>query len=280
MAVTNAQRARAAQDLAEKIRLENEFIPQLTDLFNRVGDDFYQSMLNQGVPPAMITWQSFFESLLLSHYQAVGNVFSRRLRDQLDIVLSDEENDEINAALALFYSNMAIDAATQITETNERQALESITRTNAQEDADMDETGQPYDQATRANVAGNIFGALTLGRVTTIAITETQTPAEAAKITEADVVAGRQPVIILTVIPVIPPEEKKKDTKAWISRRDDRVRPTHVKADGQEVATDEFFIVGGFKMMMPGDRSAPMEEWVNCRCGVIYNPDPDDLVWR
>ena len=54
--------------------------------------------------------------------------------------------------------------------------------------------------------------------------------------------------------------------KVWFSMEDDRVRPTHAEANGQSVAVDEKFTVGGSKMDHPGDMTAPIEEWINCRC--------------
>lgn len=54
--------------------------------------------------------------------------------------------------------------------------------------------------------------------------------------------------------------------KVWLSMDDDRVRHTHKIADGQAVALDEAFSVGGESMDFPGDMSASVEEWMNCRC--------------
>lgn len=60
--------------------------------------------------------------------------------------------------------------------------------------------------------------------------------------------------------------------KQWLASRDDRVRKDHEEADGQTVALDESFIVGGYQLMWPGDPSmgAAAKEVVNCRCTVIY----------
>ena len=60
---------------------------------------------------------------------------------------------------------------------------------------------------------------------------------------------------------------------AWLSERDDRVRPTHITADGQRVPVNEPFWVGGYRMMYPTDSSlgAGPEEIVNCRCVEIFS---------
>lgn len=56
--------------------------------------------------------------------------------------------------------------------------------------------------------------------------------------------------------------------KTWVSRDDNRVRPTHEVADGQTRPIGVPFIVGGSEMMYPKDPSAPAQEVVNCRCGM------------
>jgi hypothetical protein len=54
--------------------------------------------------------------------------------------------------------------------------------------------------------------------------------------------------------------------KTWLSMDDDAVRPAHRDADGQKVPLDEKFHVGGVEMDYPGDMSAPIDLWINCRC--------------
>lgn len=58
-------------------------------------------------------------------------------------------------------------------------------------------------------------------------------------------------------------------SKRWVTRRDRRVRDAHAEADGQTVPVNEPFIVGGYPMMHPGDRSAPPALTVYCRCVVV-----------
>lgn len=54
--------------------------------------------------------------------------------------------------------------------------------------------------------------------------------------------------------------------KQWLTRNDERVRPTHRNANGQIQLLDDPFDVGGTPMLYPGDPTAPANETVNCRC--------------
>jgi uncharacterized protein with gpF-like domain len=57
--------------------------------------------------------------------------------------------------------------------------------------------------------------------------------------------------------------------RRWMCTKDARTRLSHGMADGQiVVGTKQPFIVGGYKMMFPGDKSlnAPGHEIYNCRC--------------
>jgi hypothetical protein len=64
----------------------------------------------------------------------------------------------------------------------------------------------------------------------------------------------------------------------WVSRRDERVRATHVIADGQVRRTGDKFTVGGFRLQHPGDPTDLPESWreiANCRCGMRFRrPTP------
>lgn len=65
--------------------------------------------------------------------------------------------------------------------------------------------------------------------------------------------------------------------KEWVATNDARTRPAHGDADGQKVAVDKPFSVGGYKMMRPGDGSlgAPASLIYNCRC-TTKTVDPVD----
>lgn len=67
-------------------------------------------------------------------------------------------------------------------------------------------------------------------------------------------------------------KENGKRFKKWLAILDERTRPTHANADGQEQPLELPFDVGGFYMMFPKDDSlgAPASEIINCRCSVAY----------
>lgn len=58
--------------------------------------------------------------------------------------------------------------------------------------------------------------------------------------------------------------------REWMATKDARTRPEHGAADGQRVAVDEPFIVGGQRLMTPGDTAHGASGWniYNCRCCV------------
>lgn len=55
----------------------------------------------------------------------------------------------------------------------------------------------------------------------------------------------------------------------WLATSDGRTRDTHDAANGQIVAVDNSFLVGGHEARYPGDPALPLEEMVQCRCTVV-----------
>jgi hypothetical protein len=58
--------------------------------------------------------------------------------------------------------------------------------------------------------------------------------------------------------------------KVWISRADDRVRSTHRILHMERRDALEPFKVAGQEIMFPGDVSAPIDLWANCRCVMLW----------
>lgn len=91
------------------------------------------------------------------------------------------------------------------------------------------------------------------GRAKTIAVTEVHRMANAATQAAGIAIEGIEQTAL---------------KKTWIARHDDRVRRTHVEADGQSVPMNSVFHVGDSLMLYPGDPNAPAGEVVNCRCSM------------
>jgi hypothetical protein len=66
--------------------------------------------------------------------------------------------------------------------------------------------------------------------------------------------------------------------KRWVATSDGRTRSIHSAANGQTVAMDEDFIVGGAPMKHAGDPRGGARNNVNCRCVIVYVDDPDAVI--
>lgn len=60
--------------------------------------------------------------------------------------------------------------------------------------------------------------------------------------------------------------------KEWLTAIDGREREDHAIANGQTVAMDEDFIVGGEQAKYPGDPRLSAENVIQCRCVHLMNP--------
>lgn len=65
------------------------------------------------------------------------------------------------------------------------------------------------------------------------------------------------------------------EMKGWNCQQIDTSREEHIEADGQEVALDEPFNVGGEELMFPGDHTASAWNVCNCRCSMYPVTDSD-----
>lgn len=67
--------------------------------------------------------------------------------------------------------------------------------------------------------------------------------------------------------------------KQWIATDDTRTRPTHDKADKQRTLLREPFVVGGARLLFPGDPTGPAAEVINCRCTLLPVVLGDVIDW-
>jgi len=66
--------------------------------------------------------------------------------------------------------------------------------------------------------------------------------------------------------------------KIWRTAGGSKERPSHKAANGQKVGINDHFRVGGHKMFLPSDPSAPWSETATCRCDVEYVQERSPLL--
>jgi hypothetical protein len=271
------------RELAEKLRLEESLKPGIRRIFRRVLDEFKASVARTGRPQSVARYAVSFETLLEDHYRKVAKAFKGAVLAQnnassyaeLKQAEEDDQTEELIAAILLLWADgHAPIQAGIITTTTEMDMQDAINRARAS----LLEQGLPTDPRSLAAAATPILKRILNNRVDLITVTETQTSAEMAKQVEAYTAAGAV-VPGLAVPPAVglqPRPAAPKLKKSWLDLRDDRTRETHLIAGRRyqesPIPITETFVVGGFRMMIPGDTSmgAPIREIANCRCSARY----------
>lgn len=67
--------------------------------------------------------------------------------------------------------------------------------------------------------------------------------------------------------------------KQWIATDDRRTRPSHDAADKQRTLLSEPFVVGGARLLFPGDPRGPAKEVINCRCTTLPIVLGEEIDW-
>lgn len=260
----------ARQDLREKLKLERRLAEQIRAFNKRLVINTTKEYGATGAAFNAETMQPELIKLLDDHYKDVGGKFDHQLTDELpdDVAATPEERAAIAAALAAFFSARASDQAEIITGTNHTDIDGSISQAVmlSQEES---QAGRPQSRLDIAVLAGAALSRKLAGRVTSVAATETQAPAEAAKATEAQVLTGQPPSVTGgTMRPV-------DVNKEWITVGDERVREAHIMADSQVQTLNQSFEVGGEQLRWPGDTSlgASPGNVINCRCSSVVDRD-------
>lgn len=257
-----------ARDLQDKLRLERRLERRLDPLFRETVRKVIRDTARHGAPLPDPAMADKIAAVLREHYDTTAAAFSGRINDKLpaDKKLTTEEAALIAITMQQYFDRRAPDQGQRIADTTQEDIRTAHQRA-LQETTDQ---GAPLSVQERAAVTGAFVHHALQARKTSIAITETQAPAETTKATEAEVLSGLPPTASGRT-----PRIEEHPPKRWDSVGDSHTRPAHLAADGQEVPTNEPFIVDGERLMYPGDTSlgASAGNVINCRCIATYPAD-------
>jgi hypothetical protein len=201
-----------------------------------------------GHPPAhiFIAHRYRVRGVIEDHYRRTIPVFGGMALKQIKSrrISRKAAQSIYEALIADWISRQALRKATMIADTDRDDVLGGI------------EAGLAEGMGTE-EIARNIrkVSQLTPYRAATVARTETHAAA-----TFGSIETVRQAERELGV----------RMNKEWLATKDDRTRPEHLAADGQQVEMDGKFSVGGESMDRPGDTGASPHNTINCRCAIIY----------
>lgn len=272
----------ATESQKKKLRLEVQFRVVMTSYFNKIVNTFLMLGKNQLPLNVSQRFDDELKAILMTQYIRVEKVFDHAGRDGMpkELRSTAEEDRTIDNALKGFNNIRSTLQTENMNRTTQRQIEQSLAIARSIDtDVETIEDGKVVRIKASQFVgfelflgAGNILKRKLASRITSIVSTETQIPAEIAKLTEIEVLSGN----VASVIRGTPTKIAIK--KTWVSEADDITRPTHLQADGQDRKANVAFTVGGFRLMVPGDTSlgAPKKETINCRCDAEY--DNKDLI--
>jgi len=258
------QRRRFAQDTAKKMKLEVGFALDLRRLFKRIGDAFEAQYTLNGTIIRVEDFLLDMVALLRVNSRKTANAFSKTIRDEkFSYIMMESKQDaitsEVETLINEFIRTHSQEQGVLIINTTQldlNQLVEDVLMESVEE-------GVVFDNEETAERVKRLFRQITVPRSENIAQTETQNTAERTKFIEADTVSG---TVIAGETVII--------NKRWNATLDARTRTAHVIADSQVVGTDEPFIVGGERLMHPGDTSlgASAGNTIRCRCATSFEP--------
>lgn len=202
-----------------------------------------------GQPPAhvFIAHRIRVRGVIEDHYRRTIPVFAGMALKQIKSRRIKQKTAQTiyESLVAEWISREALRKATMIADTDRDDVLNAI-------------TGGLNEGLGVEEIARNIrrVSQLTPYRAATVARTETHAAA-----TFGSIESVREAERELDI----------KMNKEWLATKDDRTRPEHLAADGQQVGMDEKFTVGGEMMDRPGDTGASAGNVVACRCAIVYS---------
>lgn len=265
--------SRVAEELAFKLRLERPLAPKIRNIFRQMGKNLAVVYTETGIPLNAAEYHDDFVAVLKPTYVKAAKGVGDQIRENIKSYFGPVENKQeaiVSANIREFVDTQPVQAANEITETNQKQINESLTKVIT--DAALE--GEELSQAEIGERAGKDFTDTNLYRGDLIAETEVQNAVEGSKFTELETILA----LSLVIGGVSITDRVKRE---WVTVLDTKTRDSHVRADGQRVeGTHTPFRVGSSLMKYPGDSSlgAPVKEIARCRCGAHTMLSPDQPI--
>ncbi len=273
-----------------QLRFDRKMKPKLESVLRARIDRFNIKQLRaimveverSGNLPDLEQFQPELESILISHYYRVGKIFVDFIDDLVAIELGTLKSlvsvNEVEfkahkkvrgvpVVVSRYYLARASVHSRKITDTSKRHAAQALELAKANRLATSITT---VTELEIASDTGSFFRAHVNGRSVGISRLNTNAPAEAAKLTQIQLIRGEQPSLA--------GGGQSTGTKDWSNMGDSRVRAfgdspfDHLSAE-QTVQIDESFRVSGEQLRFPGDtgQGASIGNVINCRCSATYD---------
>lgn len=269
---------RAKRNLNMKLALEFTFKRELKAYFNSIIKKFAKKYKKNGIILSPEEYKPFTQALLKKHYFRVARKFGKEFRvnktlfNNIETKNDDDNEDIINEVItATLIAKIALMSNQQgivLDNTTNKVILEAVERAKVVAFSE----GLPMTNEVISALAVQKLKTNFSGRVSTIALTETQVSAETFKRLESAVISrgGNVSPVEISTGEVEPNSESVKE---WNAILDARVRNPHAVADGQVKNINDPFIVDGERLMFPGDSSlgASAGNYINCRCSALYS---------
>lgn len=270
---------RARRNLALKLALENTFTREVKSYFNNVRKAVINDFIRTGEIRNGASFNIATKSMLEKHYRRVARAFSNEMRLYVSdakmmhlIEIKQMSEDDMEKLIAAILAVSIVNRATEQADVIDQTTTNNINEAFAKSSQELIEEGTPVTTPALAAAVSVALKRALDGRVSTIALTETQIMAETTKQIEAAVMSREGDVNIIAASSgkVDGNPEAKKE---WASAFLPTTRDPHAIADGQVVNMNDFFIVDGERFQYPGDtqHGASVANYANCKCSALYD---------
>lgn len=241
-----------AEQLALKLKLEVTFHPEIKRVFVSMLNDFKSKVAVTGFPISADSYSGAWGAVLNNHYARVQKAFTHAVLPLVTKQTEEDNNELLALALLTWRAEHTRTQTRYITITNDKDMQEALQM--ARQDFMME--GVSPSNRELALAATVLLRRKYAGRITSIAMTETQSSAESTKLYEAQIEMELQPTILGGTAFTITTAKKK-----WIDIGDSKVRAFHRQSKIQEVNINQAFGVAGEYLMYPGDSSLGASVW-------------------